>query len=744
MDAVDSVTSGTKALETPGALTASFYQSYTGNSGTVYVAVMPFSIARGPMAHPYIKPLRIICLSAAVLAVVPALPAKQVPASGAGSASQETLPPVMKHPTSVKAAAYYHFSLGHLYEELAAAYGNRGDYVNKAIDNYRLAMREDPSATFLVEDIAELYRVSGRLPEAVDEAQAALKANPDDLNARRVLARIYTQQISDAQTNKIDETMAHKAIDEYKIITDKDPADSDSLVMLGRLDKVVNDTVDAEAAFKKAIAADPDNEDAMVGLAGIYSDQGDSKKASELLEKIAQKDPSARSLAMLANSYEQMKEYSLAADTLKKAVEIDPSRPELKQFLAQDLAMANRLDEALKVYQDLVAANAEDAQSYLYMSRIYRQQNNFKAAREMSDKAKQLAPDDPDVQYNEVAILESEGKIPDAIDVLKRIIDETAGKAEHNFRAVLFERLGLLYRSNDQNDLAVAAFRQMVTADPDTAARSEAQIVDTYRMAHDYTKAQQESDAASQKFPNDRTLRSVRAQLLSDEGKTDAAIAELKKSLGGKNDRDTYMAMADVYEKAKNWPAMNEVLDQADKLSTDKDDKANVIFMRGAMYERQKKYDLAEKEFRKVLDMDPTNAEALNYLGYMFADQGVRLDEAQSLIKRAVDIQPNNGAFLDSLGWVYYHLNRLDEAAREELRSVQLIPTDPTIHDHMGDIYFKQGKIKEAIDQWQLSMKEFSTSAPGDLEPDEVAKVQKKLDGARVRLAKEQAPNTSN
>ena len=442
------------------------------------------------MAYPYIKPLRNLCFIGAVVAVVPTLLA-QVPASGAGSASRESLPPAIKQPNTVKAAAYYHFSLGHLYEELAAAYGSRGDYVNKAIDNYRLAMKEDPTATFLVEDIAELYRVSGRLSEAVDEAENALKANPDDLNARRVLARIYTQQISDSQSTKIDEGMAHKAIDEYKIITAKDPTDTDSLVMLGRLDKVVNDSVDAEAAFKKAIAADPDDEDAMIGLAGIYSDSGDSKKASELLEKIAQKDPSARALAMLANNYEQMKEYSLAADTLKRAVEVDPSRTELKQFLAQDLAMSNRLDEALKVYQDLAQASPQDAQNYLQMSRIYRQQNNFKGAREMSDKAKALAPDDPDVLYNDVSILESEGKTSEAITV-QRVIEETEGKSEHNFRAVLYERLGLLYRTNDQNDLAVDAFRQMVTADPTTAARSEAQIIDTYRLAHDLTKAQQE------------------------------------------------------------------------------------------------------------------------------------------------------------------------------------------------------------------------------------------------------------
>ncbi len=168
-----------------------------------------------------------------------------------------------------------------------------------------------------------------------------------------------------------------------------------------------------------------------------------------------------------------------------------------------------------------------------------------------------------------------------------------------------------------------------------------------------------------------------------------------------------------------------------------KEDK-DILFLRGAMYERQKKYDLAEKAFRQVIDADPNNAEALNYLGYMFADQNIRLQEAQDLIKRALHFEPNNYAFLDSLGWVYYRLNRLEEAEQQLTRSLQLSSKDPTIHDHLGDVYFKQGKIKEAIAQWQSSLKEFSTSAPADVEPDDIAKVQKKLDSARVRLAKEQ------
>lgn len=654
------------------------------------------------------------------------------------------LPPAAKQASSLKASAYYHFSLGHLYEEMAASYGNRSDYVNKAIDNFRLAMKEDPSASFLVEDIAELYRVSGRIREAVEEAQAALKTNPDDLNARRVLAHIYAQQIGDAQANHIDEGMARRAVEQYKAITEKDPKDVDSLVMLGRLDRVLGDSVDAEAAFKKAIDAEADNEDAITGLAGVYADRGDMKASSGLLEKLTQKDPTPRGLITLASNYESMKEYSLAADTYKKALQLDPNRSELKAALAQDLALAERYDEALKTYQEMASANPQDAQPYLGMAQVYQQQHKLDDARRMLDKGKQIDPDNIEIRYNEVRLLEQEGKRADAIAILKGVIDSTArpkyDPQQRVTRAKMLEELGELYRRNEQYDLALDTFRQMGALDPDSEALASAQIIDTYRAAKDYAKADQESAAAAAKYPNDRVLHEVRSELLSDEGKTDAAIAELKKLLDGKNDRQVYLEMADAYQKAKNFGEMTRVLDEAEKLSKDPESRSGVNFTRGAMYERQKKYDLAEKEFRKVLEADPKNASALNYLGYMLADQNVRLEEAQELIKRAVDLEPSNYAFLDSLGWVYYRLNRLDDAEQELTRSLQMSDKDPTIHDHLGDVYFKQGKLKEAIAQWQSSLKAFSSASPADAEPDELSKVRKKLDSARVRLAKEAGP----
>ena len=664
------------------------------------------------------------------------------------TAANPNLPAPTKQASSSKASAYYHYSLGHLYEELAAANGNRNEYVNKAIENYRLTIKEDPTTSFLVEDIAELYRMSGRIREAVQEAQDAIKANPDDLNARRVLARIYTQQIGDAQANRIDEGMVRRALEQYKLIADKDPKDLDSLVMVGRLNRVLENSVDAEAAFKKVLAADPDNEDAVSGLASVYSDRGDARGASQLLEKLTAKKPSAKAYVTLANSYESMREFALAAEAYKKALELDPTHSELNQALAQDQALAGKFDDAIATYQAMADADPRQVQPYLGMSQIYRERKNFAKSREMLNKAKSIEPDNLEIRYSEVGLLEDEGKLNDAISALKSILDATSKKTynptERSYRSRMLEQLARLYQSAEQYDQAVDSYRQMASLDPDLGARVEAQIVNTYRMARDYEKAQTEMESALKKYPNDRMLGEVRSQLLSDQGKNDQAIAELRKLLDGKNDREIYLAIADIDQKAKNFADCEKSLAEAEKLSQTKEDKNAVLFLRGAMYERQKDYEKAEKTFRQVVDSDPANASALNYLGYMLADRGIRLDEAQQLIERAMKLDPNNYAYLDSLGWVYYRQNKLSEAEQQLTRSLQISSKDATIHDHLGDVYFKMGKIKEAILQWQSSLKEWSTGPSSEAEPEDVAKVQKKLDSARVRLAKTQSKPRTN
>jgi tetratricopeptide (TPR) repeat protein len=641
-----------------------------------------------------------------------------------------------------RAAAYYHFSLGHLYAELAGAYGTRGDYLNKAIENYRLALKADPSATFLADELSDLYVQAGQTRTAVLEAEEAIRQNPDDLTARRILGRIYTRMIGDPQQRQVNEEMVKRAIEQYKKVSEKDPTDLDTWLMLGRLYKVAQNSVDAEKAYTKALEIDPDNEDATAGLAMVYADLGDYKSASEMLRKVAAKSPNLRTLTTLAGAYEQMREYALAAETFRKALEFAPDgNPELKRALAQNLMLAEQYDAALKVYEEIIAEDPKDAQSQLRISQIYRQKRDLEKARAASRRAREIDPDSLEVRFNDVNLLEAEGKTAEGIALLKEMLASTEKRfytaGEKANRVALLERLALMYRSNEQPQEALAVFREIGTLDPSLGARVAAQVIETYRAAKEYARAEREADEAVKKYPDDRMLRLVRASALSDVGKSAQAVEELQKLLDGKSDREIHLSIAQAYEKARKYREMGQALDAAEKLSESKDERETVLFMRGALYEKQKRYEDAEAEFRKVLELNPDNASALNYLGYMFADRNVRLAEAQELIQKALDREPNNGAYLDSLGWVYFRMGKLEEAERLLRRAVERYPRDPTIHDHLGDVYARQGRLKDAIAQWEKSLQEYGSASAGENDPVEVAKIQKKLEGARVRLARE-------
>jgi tetratricopeptide (TPR) repeat protein len=640
-----------------------------------------------------------------------------------------------------KAAAYYNFAMGHLYAELAQAYNNRGEYVDKAIEHYRLALKADPTATQISEELAEIYIQANRLRDAVTDAEEALKTNPDDLNMRRLLARIYTRLIGDTQQNRVNEEYLKKAIEQYSRIAEKTPNDAATWLMLGRLHKVSQNSPESEKAFKKAMELEPDNEEVLTGLAMVYADVGDTKSAAGLLRRASDKNPSVRTLAALAAAYEQLRDYDNAASALRKALELAPDNPEIKRGLAQNLLFSDEYDESLKLFQEIVTAEPKDAQAWMRISQIYRQKQDFAKAHEASRKAQDADPNSLEIRFNEVSLLEAEGKSAEAIDGLKSLLASTSKRSystgEKGNRAILLERLGYMQRTAERYDDAVATFRQIAELDEEQGARAAVHVIETLRQARRTDKAFAEAQAARQKYPNDRTVGSMYAFIAADAGKNLEAERVGRELLNEKKDREGWISLAQIYERTKNYAEMAKSLDEAEKLSRDQDEKEGVYFMRGAMFEKMKKFDAAEAEFRKVLASNPKSASALNYLGYMLADRNVRLKEAHDFIRQAVDKEPQNGAYLDSLGWVLFRMNRLEEAEDYLKQAVARTGKDPTVHDHLGDVYFRQGKLKEAITHWQRSVEEWEASPPSELDRNEQAKVQKKLDGAKVKLARE-------
>ena len=444
---------------------------------------------------------------------------------------------------------------------------------------------------------------------------------------------------------------------------------------------------------------------------------------------------------MLAEAYENQKDYKSAADALKRAWEMEPDNPRLARSLAEDLYFADDYDAALKLYTDLAEHSPNDPEIPEHMADIYRAQKDYAKAHEALDKAKKIDPDGLQPRLDEVQLYALEGKNEQAIAALKSVLDDTARKIypkeEQEQRAKWYNWLGQLQRESHHYSDAVDAFRQM-NVSKDSGPEMEQLIIETYLdYAKDLPAAQREADEALKKFPDEYGVVAEHAQVLAASGKTDEAAKELRGMLNGPHDRETLLSLTQIYEKGKRYDDAAKALDDAEKLSTTDEEKELVYFERGALMERQKKYDASEDAFRKVLALNPDYDGALNYLGYMLADRNVRLDEAYKMIQRAVDLRPNNGAYLDSLGWVFFRQGKLEDAERALTRAVDLTGQDPTVHDHLGDVYMKLGKTQDAIAQWNASMKGFKEQSASDTDPEEVSKVSSKLDAARVKLAQE-------
>jgi tetratricopeptide (TPR) repeat protein len=649
-------------------------------------------------------------------------------------------PPATASVSGDRAAAYYNFAMAHLNAELAGAYGNRGEYVNKAIDFYRQAMKLDPRSSYIGEELADFYVQAGQLERATALANDLIKANPDSVSAHKILARIYSRQIGDPDQGqgKIDQAMLKSAIEQYKRITDLDPKDSESFSMLARLYRVSHDEASAEGAYRAILQLDPNDDDALSGLAAVYADRGDLPNAIAMLKQAADKNPDARTIVTLAEFYEQNHEYSNAADTWQKALALTNDNVKVQRQYAADLRAAGRNDEALKAFQQLAADDPKNVELHLRLVEILGQKRDFAGAREELAKARAV-DNSIEVRFADAELLDAEGKTAQAITALEGILAETK-KAQYTDperaqRMQTLESLGRLEKTSGRTQDAVAAFRQIVDLNPAIASRMEVEVIDTLVAGKDFKGAKQTADAALKKFPGDKLIAMEHASLLGDLGQFDAAVNEMKAIPDSAKDRDMLIQIAQIQDKAKRFADETKTLDAAEALSSSDQEKQGIAFMRGAMFEREKNFDAAEQQFRKVIDADPNNAGALNYLGYMLADRGVRLDEAQQMVSKALDIDPGNGAYLDSLGWVHYHQNKLDMAADELRQALDRIGKDPTVHDHLGDVYFKQGKVREAIQQWEASVSEMKVGAPSEQDPEELAKLTKKLESARVRVA---------
>ena len=677
-----------------------------------------------------------------------AAPNKPAPAAAPARAVPEESAAMPAQPPD-RASAYYHLALASSYENEAVEMG-RPEYATFAIEEYKKALNADPDSPQLNDGLAELYFRTGRVREAEVTAKALLKNTPDDIEAHKLLGRIYLRQLGEGQSAVPSASPSVNVLDlaigEFEKIVSLQPKNIEERMVLGQLYTIKHDAKKAEEQFKTAQAMEPESEEVVLNLARLYAESGDLEDAAKAIEAIPVSDRTSKMEFALGAAYDQLKQAKDAIAAYRRAADLEPGDPHTLEALAQALLNDNQLDEALKQYRELAAADPENAGALIHIGEIQRRQGKYGDALASIREARKKDSSSLEAGFNEGLLLDVLGRYDEAAQVYEKMVELTSHAngaytaEEKNNRGIFLERLGAIYHEQNKIEQAIGAYQKLIDMGGETALRGFQGQVDTYRDARMYDRAIEVSRKAVEADPKNRELKLMLAGELADQGNADEGLALAKGLLDNtENDRAIWMALAQMNIRLRRWKDADDALAKAGALTTKKEDRLFLLFVKGELAERQKHYEPAEQFFRQALELDPSNAMTLNYLGYMLADKGNRLPEALKLIRKAVEQEPMNGAYLDSLGWAYFKLGQY-ELAEENLRqAVERDRSDPTVHDHLGDLYEKTGRIRLAAAQWELSLAEYAKSAVADVEPGDVAKVQHKLESARVKLAKQES-----
>jgi tetratricopeptide (TPR) repeat protein len=637
--------------------------------------------------------------------------------------------------TADHAKSYYHFMLARRYKELAEAY-NRSDFIDRAVAEYKLAIDADPDSLFLRTELAELYSLSGHTDEGITAAEEVLKKDPDYPDAHRLLSRIYYHIVDSGQGGEsASKENVAKAIAHLEVLARVEPSDTDSLMLLGHLYRVNDQSDKAEDVFRKVLQEDPSSKVGIANLSEIYIQNGEFQEAIDALNRVPESDMDSQTYGMLAYAYSQTQQYDKAIAIYEKVLAEDPDNNNIRRYYAEALLSAGKNDAARTELQKILKVEPEDGLSYKRLATIDREEGRFDDARKELEKAKILSPDDLEIPYQQALLESTVGNNDGAVEILNGLVKQSErpdGKysvPEANNRALFLERLGLVYRDQLKYPAAMEAFRQIQELGPMQEPRAELLMIETLRMEHQPAKAMTEADTAVKKYPKNQDLVITRATMLGEAGCVDEGVAQLQALLSHRPiDRGLYISIAQIYLQAKRFDDAEQAIQKALELSPNPEDQEFALFVQGSIYERQKQYELAEQTFKRVLSFDPLNSSASNYLGYMLADRGVRLDESVKYIQKALDLEPGNAAYLDSLGWAYFKMGRYDLAENPLEKAATKIQNDPTIHEHLGSLYLRQGKTKMAEEEWQRALKEWPDAVSSDFDADQAKTLQKQLD----------------
>jgi tetratricopeptide (TPR) repeat protein len=653
-----------------------------------------------------------------VLASVPGVTrAQDKPASGKSIDLDREL---RKGEPQNRARSYYYYALAKWSED-------KGD-LSRAIAEMRSALKFNESSSSVRVELASILEKAGNLKEAIEEAREAARLDPKSPEPHWLLANIYFR--SQGRDRAASRDSLASAVKELEAMRDIAPDDERAYYALGGAYFELEQPEKAIQAFEKFQSLSPSMDAGYVAIAKYYERAKEYDKAIDYLKRALEAQPdSTESLMMLATLYSRGKHGKEAIPLYRKILELTGDNPGIKRQLATSMVEAEEYEEAVDVLKDLTAASPGDRDTKIMLGRAQIGAHQFPEAIELFKSILEDSSGDVEAEFYLATAYEQSGRSRDAADILTRLLESTDGSEEQKANRPVFQQhLAAVYQDIGEHEKAIALYEDMLKNQPEPRPGLVFMLINAYRVNRQFDKALALGKQYYDKNPKDVNIGLVYARALADAGKAKEGADLLQKLLQtDPSNIDIYVNLSQVYLQGKRYSEAEKVLRRAEDRQLDSE---RVKFQLATVFERQKDFDKAEVLFKEILKTNPKSAIALNYIGYMLADRGVRLQEAVKYVEEALALDPNNGAYLDSLGWAYYKLNELDKAEQYLLKAVELVKNDAVIHDHLGDVYYKSGNLEKAVQYWTKSV-EIGT------EPDETQKVREKLEKLQDTLRKQ-------
>ena len=635
-------------------------------------------------------------------------------------------------PPEKVADAYTQFLLAHHLDE--------NDDTAGAIAAFKRAVELDPNAADIAAELAGVYLRLNRLDDARATAEQALKIAPANREANRVLGIVYASRLDDRENQKApadDKAAAanlQQAIGHLELAIDgaRNESDPNVRATLARLYIRAEQYDKAIPLLSDLVRQEPGWSDGPLLLAEAYASADRNDDAIAWLETETEED--ARLLPALADFYEREQRYGDAAKTYEKALAQAPRSVELRTRYASALLNAGGRENATKA-RDVLAqltSGRADARTLYLLSQAQRRAGDVDAAEATARKVIAQNGKSPWGYYALAEALEERHRFQSVVDELAPIVgvpSDAKGKtpADQAFdTSILLPHLAFAYQELGNHDKAIATFEEARRRSPKdstlVAYLAEAQIAGKkYAAALDATKA------GLTDHPDDLRLLRLQAQALRYTGKASQGIALLERAVKTHADDPTaYISLAQLYaDTDRHADAIKTLQEAQQKFPSD----ASIVFELGSQYDRAKRFAEAEATFQQIIETDPDNAAALNYLGYMLAERGERLDESVTYVKKALAIEPDNGSYLDSLGWAYYKADKLELAEDSLKRAADQLRTNSVIQDHYGDVLLKLGRYGDAIAAYTRAL-------DGDGSEIDRGEIDKKIKTAKQHLKK--------